>query len=159
MFAQVCLRLYEMRLELCIDIFLIQISPPGLAVLSELPHFCNKDICYSHNLSFRDGPACRDCVVNALVDHHIEALERLVRVELLPQLGVVCRNICCRYPCVVVIQVAEELKHRGSGLARELMIEGGDVGVLKYSQQLIVECRINILTLVVLKASLRVISD
>ena len=46
---------------------------------------------------------CRSCVIDALVDRCIEALGRLVGIELFCKLSVVSRNVRGGYTCVVAI--------------------------------------------------------
>ena len=59
----------------------------------------------------------------------------------------------------MAIYMDRKVKRRGCGVTREHVLEGGDVGVLECSQQLIAECGVDISTLIVSTTLLHVLSD
>ena len=59
----------------------------------------------------------------------------------------------------MAIQVDKDFKRRCHGVTCERVIEGGELGVLKFSQQLIAEYGFDVATLVILTTFLRVLSD
>ena len=111
------------------------------------------------DLSFTNGLACLCCIIYALIEPHIEALERLIGVEQLSQLDVFFCEVCDRYPRIVDVEVANELQSRDCGVSHECVLEGGDVGVLKRRQKLILDWVINVLTLIVLITLLHMLLD
>ena len=90
-FMKVCLHLYEICLQFSPCIFRILVGAPGLTVLLKLACLRNQAVWDVYYLSFCDGITRLGCIIHALVEPHIEALERLVGIEGLPQLLVVYR--------------------------------------------------------------------
>ena len=136
---------------------MLLLGPPGSAVLLKLPRFCNEAICDLKNLSFGGGLACRCLLTYALIDPHIEALNRLLSVECFSQLGGVCRKLPGRYPRIVDIKLAEQWNHRYREVSHGYVLEGGESGVLEFCHELISDCSVDVLTLVVLTMLLRIL--
>ena len=103
-----------------------------------------------HDLAFHDRLAPQGSVLYALVELHIEALERLVGVEGFPQLLVFFREVRGQYPGIVDIEMADQEEHCHAGVSHKHVIDGGEISVLKGRQELVAECGVNVTTLVIL---------
>ena len=59
----------------------------------------------------------------------------------------------------MIVEVAEELDHGCSGLARGVVLEGQEVSVVKRLQRLVAECSINITIFIILSTLLGVLAE
>ena len=97
--------------------------------------------------------------MNSIFKSFVEAFEWFVRIVGLPELPAVLCQVRCQYLRVVGVEVAEEGQKSGSGVSGECVIEGGEVCVLKYREELITEGSVNITTFVVLLTLFGVLSE
>ena len=116
----------------------------------ELPRFRNKAVGDAENLTLCDWLARRGCIIYALVQPRIEALEGLVGVLGFPGLLVVIGQVRGQDPRIVRIKLAQELERGRSGLSCEGVIEGQEVGAVKLRQWLIADFNVDVTTFVVL---------
>ena len=104
---QVWLRLDEMCLEFIPVILRLQFYAPDLAVFLKLACLRDEAICDAHDLNFSDRLVWYGYLVYALVDPRIEALERLIGADGLPNILVICRKVRGWYPGIVSIEMDE----------------------------------------------------
>ena len=71
-------------------------------------------------------------VVSALIEPHVEALEWIIWVVLLPEAGLVYHKVCHRYSGVLTVEVAYESNCGDEIISREGVLEGVDLCVLQY---------------------------
>ena len=75
------------------------------------------------------GSPPRGCVVHALINPRVEALEGLVGIVGFPEVLVVLGQVCGQDPHVVSIEVDKELERDCSRVSCEGVLEGREVGV------------------------------
>ena len=79
----------------------------------EIKIFYNEAVLDSDELTFGEGLVRCGCVVETLIDSHIEALECLVRFLQLSEFGVISCAFHGRDMCIVSVEGSNELDHRG----------------------------------------------
>ena len=109
-FPQVGLRFDEVCLERCPGLLWIQLGSTGLESFLELPIFRDKDVGDADNLPFCDWLARRGRIIHALVQPRVEALDGLVGIVGFPEILVVLVQVRGQDPCVVHVQVVQELE-------------------------------------------------
>ena len=100
---------------------------------------------------------CR--AINALVQPCVEALEGLVGIVGLPELLVALGQVRSQDPCVVLVQLDQELERGCLGIACEGVLGGREVGVVERHQYLIADCSVNVTTFIVLSELLVVLAE
>ena len=106
-----------------------------------------------------DDLARRGRVINTLIQPRVEAFEWFVGIEDLPELPNILRQVCRQYPCVVRVEVSEDGQRGGSGVASEIVIQGGEVCVFKYIEEPISEGSVDVTTFVILSTLFSVLTE
>ena len=124
-----------------------------------MPRFCDKAVGDANDVYFFDGLARRGRVVNALVQPCAETFEWFVGILGLPELPVVLCQVRRQYRCVVRVEVDEKGQCGGSGVSGERILEGGEVCVLKFREELITEGSVNVTTFIVFSKLFSVLAE
>ena len=107
LFLQVDLHFDEVCLERSPGPFLLQLGFPGLVVFLELPRFRKEAAGNADDFSFHDGFDGRGCLVNALFQSCVKALEGIVSIIGLPDPLFLLGQVCGQYTSIVSIEVAQ----------------------------------------------------
>ena len=130
--------------------FQLQPGLPDSSVFLKILCFRNKAVGNKDDLTLCTWFARCSSVVNTLFQPRVEALDGLIGIVGLSQLLIVLSTIHDQGPHVMIIKVAEELKCGWSGVSCEGVIERLEVSAVERRQQLIAECSVNVMILIVL---------
>ena len=102
-FLQVSLRFVGVCLEFGTGLLRLRLGLPGSSLFLELPRLRDDTVGNVDNLTFSDWFTRRGCVVNVVVQPHVETLEGRVGIVGLPQILVFFDQLRGQYPCEVIV--------------------------------------------------------
>ena len=137
-------------------------TPTWLSRFGSLPgisRFRDEAVGNADEFPLCDGIVRRGCIIGALIQTCVEAFDWLVRIEGFLELPIVLCQVRRQYPCVVRVEVDEKGQCGGSGVSGERILEGGEVCVLKFREELITEGSVNVTTFIVFSKLFSVLAE